>query len=182
MKKIQITKTILCYEDPYVFLKKAEYTTKSGENRYWAYIERTNETKAAVVIPVIRKTNQIILIKQFRVPVNNYVIEFPAGLIDKEEPIEKAALRELKEETGYNGQVKQVSPLLLTSSGLSSEAIYLVWVDVEDKPGKTELEDTEEIETLLLPLTNAKIELEKLASQGYYIDSKVYAFLGFLNL
>lgn len=47
----------------------------------------------------------IVLQKQFRPPVAKVVIEVPAGLIDEGEDMEECALRELKEETGYIGEV-----------------------------------------------------------------------------
>lgn len=43
----------------------------------------------------------MLLQKQFRPPVNRVTIEAPSGLIDEGEDICTAALRELKEETGY---------------------------------------------------------------------------------
>jgi 8-oxo-dGTP pyrophosphatase MutT (NUDIX family) len=55
---------------------------------------------------------EIILQKQYRPPINKVIIEGPAGLIDAGETAEHAALRELKEETGYVGLVTQTSPVM----------------------------------------------------------------------
>ena len=52
------------------------------------------------------------VILQYRPPVEAYCVEFPAGLIDEGETPEQAAVRELKEETGYEGKVCAVSPTL----------------------------------------------------------------------
>lgn len=60
-----------------------------------------------------------VLVRQYRPPVRSYVIEFPAGLLDgspvgddgKVEGIEKCALRELREETGYVGQLEPLPGL-----------------------------------------------------------------------
>jgi ADP-ribose pyrophosphatase len=59
----------------------------------------------------------IILQKQWRPPVNATVIEIPAGLMDPNETAEACAIRELKEETGYVGEVMKdasfgVSPVM----------------------------------------------------------------------
>lgn len=55
---------------------------------------------------------EIILQKQYRPPIDKVVIEGPAGLIDAGETAEEAAVRELKEETGYVGVVSQTSPVM----------------------------------------------------------------------
>lgn len=48
---------------------------------------------------------ELLLEKQFRPPAGKLVVEFPAGLVDEGETVEEAALRELREETGYVGEV-----------------------------------------------------------------------------
>lgn len=54
----------------------------------------------------------MLLQKQFRPPLGQVVIEVPAGLVDEGETPEEAAVRELREETGYVGVVSESSPVM----------------------------------------------------------------------
>jgi ADP-ribose pyrophosphatase len=58
----------------------------------------------------------MILQKQYRPPLDKIVIEIPAGLIDAGETAEQAAVRELKEETGYVGAVSESSPVMFNGT------------------------------------------------------------------
>lgn len=55
---------------------------------------------------------EILLEKQYRPPLDKICIELPAGLVDKGETAEQAAVRELKEETGYVAQALTTSPIM----------------------------------------------------------------------
>ena len=145
MKKITIQNVSTLYQDNYVLLNKASYLTKNQKENSWAYIKRKNNTKASVIIPLIFENQEMVLIKQFRIPVNQNVIEFPAGLIDEGEDPALAGLRELEEETGYHGKVLSLSPLLSTGAGITSETIYLLLVEIIGLPKAQQLEESEKI-------------------------------------
>jgi len=76
-----------------------------------------------VLDPLTQQTSapgpEILLQKQFRPPLDKTVIEIPAGLIDAGETVEQAAVRELKEETGYVGTVTESSPVMFNGRGHS---------------------------------------------------------------
>lgn len=54
--------------------------------------------------------------KQYRAPIDQVVIEVPAGLIDPGETPEECAVRELKEETGYLGVAEETSPIMFNGA------------------------------------------------------------------
>lgn len=93
--------------------------------------------------------------RQFRPAFGGPVLEFPAGLVDAGESHEEAALRELREETGYRGQLKKLIAPKAVSSGLSSESIAMAMVDVDEEAEENlnpspQLEDSEDLVTVLL--------------------------------
>ena len=114
--------------------------------------------------------SKLLLIKEFRYAVNNYVISTPAGLIENNEDITSAAIRELYEEIGYTEDQIIVNRVLLPSYsavGLSDEQVASVFVKVDDsiKP-KQHLERSEDITYLWIDAHDAEYFLEN----GYFKD------------
>ncbi|MEX2680019.1 MAG: NUDIX domain-containing protein [Candidatus Sigynarchaeota archaeon] len=127
--------------------KEAIYLDKTGAEQKWQYIERQKDTMVVTVVCKAKGSNKYLFISQPRVPVNKVVISFPAGLVDAGESAEVAALRELKEETGYDGKVVATSMFMPKSAGLTSETTTVVSCMVDPAAvGKTEMEQTEDIQ------------------------------------
>jgi len=83
---------------------------------------------AAVVIPHLGN-QQILLIRQYRYPIRQIVLELPAGKIDPGESPEMTIQRELAEETGYQANwLKPIVPIH-TCVGYSDEVVHLYWAD-----------------------------------------------------
>jgi ADP-ribose pyrophosphatase len=109
---------------------------------------------AVIIVPTLVNPNgppQLVLIREFRIPVGGYVYGFPAGLLEPGESVEDTARREIAEETGMEVvKVKRVTPPLYSSSGLTDEAAAMAFVDVRSTPGgKPRLDASEELEVVL---------------------------------
>ncbi|MGL6104907.1 NUDIX hydrolase [Romboutsia sp.] len=83
------------------------------------------EHGGAVGIVAITEDKEIILIKQFRKPLEKVLWEIPAGKLELGENPKECAIRELKEETGYSAGNLKLIHKFFTSPGFSNEKIYI---------------------------------------------------------
>ena len=176
-------------ETRWLRLLEVTYNDEKNTTRTWNMAQRTTKSKekdavdAVAILAILtggKGGPKTLLARQFRPPMNKYTIEFPAGLIDKNETFAEAALRELKEETGYKGKVVNISPPCNMSPGLSDETVCIVEVhidvtDEQNKNPKTELEDGEFVETIVVDLKDIGSELKKRSDEGDSVCAVVYA-------
>lgn len=170
--KILATHTLL--EKEYSRYKTRDFETKNGRLGSWEFIERTHNTRAVVINAY--HPDFVVLVKQLRIPMNCFCLEFPAGLIDQGESPEDCSVRELLEETGFTGVVTSISPTLCTSPGLTSELIYMVNMEITGRQGNQQLDECEDIEVVLLPRLKISEALKEYSMQNpdVAIDSKVW--------
>lgn len=158
-------------------LHEIQYRDSEGKIRSWECVRRMGGRGAASVVATVNRMGElhIILVKQFRPPVNGCVLEFPAGLIDAREEAESTARRELAEETGWRGEVVEVGPFVLNSPGLSDERTASVRIAASTEE-ETSFDDAEDIEVLLLPLRGLKARLLEEEKKGAHLDAKLWCF------
>lgn len=116
----------------------------------------THECKAdGVIIYGVYGENKdkVVLIKQFRYPINAYVYEFPAGLVEQGEDMFEAGIREIYEETGLTFVPKKVSDAYtrpyFTTVGVTDEACGTVYGYCSGIPSNCHQEESEDIEIVL---------------------------------
>ena len=122
--------------------------------------------------------NKVLVTRQFRPPVNGYVIELPAGLMsEREDTLTEAAMRELIEETGYSaGNMVYLTEGPL-SSGASGEVLTAFLATGLVFQGLGKQDETEDIEVLKIPIGEIYQKLSDLRSDGNLIDLKIYSLL-----
>jgi ADP-sugar pyrophosphatase/8-oxo-dGDP phosphatase len=177
------------YTGKWLSMKNIMYRDSGGIDRVWESLSRTtkqaNFADGVGMIPVLKRSQQedcLILVKQYRPPVKSFTLEFPAGLIDVGETPEQAAVRELKEETGYTiTTVKNVSPPSCLDPGAEDSTMRILSVEINgDDPvnqsPKPNPEETEFIEVLLIPLSQLMYRISEFATAGHTVDSRVYTY------
>lgn len=160
-------------------LSELEYSFIDGSVRRWETVERKNSSGAVVIFATLQPSGEVILVRQYRPPVDACVIEFPAGLIDEHEQASTAAVRELREETGYVGKVLKVSPRAYSSPGMSDEFVHIVHMEVrtsEQGELKTDFDESEFIETFRVKPEELNLFLSNAVEKGDRIDAKVMAY------
>lgn len=81
--------------------------------------------RGGVAILPLTKNNEVVLVRQFRKPYEEELLEVPAGKLEKDEAIELCAQRELKEETGYEAGKLTYLTVMYPSPGYTDEKIYI---------------------------------------------------------
>ncbi|MEW6002562.1 MAG: NUDIX hydrolase [Nitrospirota bacterium] len=152
------------------------YIDSQGVSREWESFERVN-CKGIVAIVPVTDDKKVLLIRQFRPPVCGYVIEFPAGLNDREDTLEEAARRELLEETGYSAREMIYLTEGPLSSGASGEILTVFLAKGLEFKGIGKRDETEDIEVLKIPIADLYHELSALRSGGNYIDLKIFGLI-----
>jgi ADP-ribose pyrophosphatase len=158
----------------------------NGKEGRWAFASRSDGTPppvdhfdAVVIVPILlgkgRARPRLVMLREYRAPVGDYIYAFPAGLGEKGESIEVVARRELKEETGLDLiEVKHISPAVCSSAGLTDETAVMFFVTARAPAGyKATPEASEEFETLLLDHK----QVVELCNSEVRIDGKAWVVL-----
>jgi ADP-ribose pyrophosphatase len=125
------------------------------------------EHAGAVGIVAVDNENNIIMVRQYRKPVEGVLLEIPAGTMEKgEEPL-LCAQRELKEETGFTALHWEKILAYYSAPGFSDEYLHL-YLASGLTGGEIELDGDEFVETVCLPLPEAF----QMIFKGHIADGK----------
>lgn len=162
----------ILWEGKFLRSLSISYVASNNSMRQWEAFERVNCDGIVALVP-LTDDGCTLLIRQFRPPVNNYVIEFPAGLNDKGESLEAAAQRELMEETGFEARELIFLADGPLSSGASTEILTVFIARGLEYKGVNGRDESEDIEVLKVPIKALHDTLKHLIEKGDYIDLKI---------
>ncbi len=169
----------------YLSMYDAHYTNPKGNPKHWMIATRKDEAAlrsryfedkmdkpdAVVLVAYHRDLEALVLIRQWRIPINAFIYELPAGLIDDGETVAATVMRELKEETGLSLiSTVAIKEKVYLSAGMTDESVALVYCTCEGDLSTDYLEPDECIE----PFTLSKEAAKALLASDAKIDIKTY--------
>ncbi len=130
-----------------------------------------------MIYPILKEDpEKIVLIRQYRYPLGDYLYELPAGLIDAGETPDMAAIREMKEETGlsfevYTGGDAAYRRSFFMGAGFTDESCNAVFGYASGIINRKEMEDTESIQAMIVDKCEAKriLKEEKVSIRAAYL-------------
>jgi ADP-ribose pyrophosphatase len=151
----------------------------------WEYVRRIG-ARGAVFVLAVTPARELVLVEQFRVPLQARSLELPAGIFgDDESPAdetaEACAIRELEEETGFRGARAHLLFTGPVAPGLTNEILYLVRVEDLTRVHAGGGVGGEDITVHLAPLATIDRWLEDRQREGLMIEPRIHAGLRFVD-
>lgn len=148
----------------------------------WEYCERKNSVPAVMIFARTHE-DKILLVEEFRPPIGQRCLCFPAGLCGDGDPESHAdaALRELEEETGYTAASMKYLFTGPSSPGLTSETLHFFLASGLQRIHAGGGVEGENITVCEVPAAEIDSWLAEKMSSGVAVDPRVYTGLYFLS-
>lgn len=119
---------------------------------------KINQPDGVIIYSIYgEKKDRMVLVRQYRFSIDDYIYELPAGLVDEGETFAEAGVRELKEETGLDFHPLDVDPMFhkpfFTTIGMTDESCSTVYGYATGTVSRDGLEDNEQLEVVLADRT-----------------------------
>lgn len=143
---------------------------RTGEKHDFFVIDSVNWVNVVAVTP----DNQLVMVEQYRHGSDTIELEVPGGMMDSDDASpEKTALRELREETGYEGGSARVIGKVFPNPAIQSNSCFIVLVQNCVCKHPTQFDHSEDIVTRLVPVSG----IPKLVADGKIKHSLVIVAL-----
>lgn len=152
---------------PHLNLFNTRYEDRRGNPKDWIFASRQDPPRlmtgqwqtpdAVVIVPYHVTRRKLVIIEEFRVALGGCQYGFPAGLVDPGETVAASCDRELREETGLSlRRILRQSPPVYSSSGITDEAVAMVFVECDGTPSNAANESSEDIRTVFVAAEEAQ--------------------------
>ena len=168
MSKEKTLSSQLVYEGRAVKLRVDTVKMPSGRKTTREIVEHSD----CVAIIAIDASDNVLLVNQFRKPVEKELLEIPAGGIEPDEDPVATVRREMQEETGYLPRKVERLGGFYSSPGYCTEYLHL-YLATDLTPGQLYAEDTENIKVVRVPVS----QIPGLIASGSICDAKSIAGL-----
>jgi ADP-ribose pyrophosphatase len=128
-------------------------------------------SNAVAILPI--EEDRCKLIRQYRYAIDDYILEAPAGALEKDENPLAAAGRELIEETGFAAQIIEPKGFIITTPGYTDEKIFLYEAHGLSPSREFEKDEDEVIEVLDIPVK----DLNRMIDDGSIADAKTICLI-----
>jgi ADP-ribose pyrophosphatase len=151
-------------ETPYFALRSDRLRLPDGAIKDPYYV--VERPDAAIIFPLTRE-GEVVLVRQYRPPLERMELGLPAGLVEEGEKPEAAARRELIEETGYSGGEWEPLGSLASSPSLKDNWAYLFLARGVERTAEPAPDEHELVEEVRVPVG----ELRDLVRDGEIVSS-----------
>jgi ADP-ribose pyrophosphatase len=176
-------------------LFKLDALTDKGRNFDYFFVSRRKDTdklklvtkditaEGVVIYPILKdEPDKIVMVRQYRYPLDDFIYELPAGLIDGGETPEAAAVREMKEETGLEFEVYTEGnaafrrPFFM-GAGFTDESCNTVFGYAKGSMSNRDNEDTESLKPIIVD----KKEVGRILKEEKVSIRAAYLLINFLQ-
>lgn len=136
--------------------KKSKYyvASRAEETKDLKLITKQNKPDGVIIYSLYGEAkDKVVLVRQYRYSLDDYIYEFPAGLVDSNESFQEAAIRELREETGLiltplSSPSAYMKPFF-TTVGMTDESCATVFGYANGTPSELYQEESETMQIVL---------------------------------
>ena len=131
-----------------------------------------------VNIIALTPADELVMVEQYRQGSETVELEIPGGMVDEGEAPLEASLRELREETGYEGENPRLLGSLLANPAIMNNQVHTVCVENCTQKHELAFDDGEDIDLRLIPAT----KIPKMIRTGEIRHAIIVAALNWMEL